>query len=191
MKILRKYKTKTWIVFLCFLLVLPGTGFAQVAKLTNIAITRYHDDLLFKINLDGAFREDMNQAIMSGVPATFSFYIKLNRVKDLWFNSNIADIYLTHTIKYDTLKKVYTVSRPWKNSDPVVTESFKEAQELMTQIDGLKIVQLNSLEKNGHYQIEAKAEVSKLTLPFYLHYVFLFVSLWDFETDWYIINFVY
>ncbi|RPH52346.1 MAG: DUF4390 domain-containing protein [Desulfobacteraceae bacterium] len=189
MKIHKKYKT--WIVFLCFLLVLPGTGFAQEVKLTNIAITRYHDDLLFKMNLDGAFREDMNMAIMSGVPATFSFYIKLNRVKDLWFNSSIADVYLTHTIKYDALKKVYTVSRPWKNSEPVVTESFKEAQELMTQIDGLKIVQLNRLEKNGHYQIETKAEVSKLTLPFYLHYVFLFVSLWDFETDWYIIDFVY
>lgn len=184
-------KCKIWIVFLCMLLVLPGRGFAAEAKLTNIAITRYHDDLLFKINLDGAFREDMNKAITSGVPATFSFYIKLNKVKDLWFNSNIADIYLTHTIKYDTLKKTYTVTRPWKNGDPVVTESFKEAQEMMTQIDGLKLVPLNKLEKNGHYQIEAKAEVSKLTLPLYLHYVFLFVSLWDFETDWYIIDFVY
>ena len=40
-------------------------------------------------------------------------------------------------------------------------------------------------------QIRAKAELSKLTLPFFLHYVFFFVSLWDFETDWYTIDFIY
>jgi len=37
----------------------------------------------------------------------------------------------------------------------------------------------------------AKAELNKLTLPFHLHYVLFFVSLWDFETDWYTIDFVY
>ncbi|NQT10914.1 MAG: DUF4390 domain-containing protein, partial [Desulfobacteraceae bacterium] len=41
------------------------------------------------------------------------------------------------------------------------------------------------------YQIRAKAELGKLTLPFYLHYILFFVSLWDVETDWYTIDFIY
>ncbi|WP_353806870.1 DUF4390 domain-containing protein [Desulfobacter sp.] len=36
-----------------------------------------------------------------------------------------------------------------------------------------------------------KAELEKVTLPLWLHYIFFFVSYWDFETDWYVINFTY
>jgi hypothetical protein len=189
MTILRK--NKIWLVFLCFYFLAEGSLLAQEAKLTNFAIIRHNDDLLFKMNLEGAFAEEMNRAIMTGVSATFSYYVKLYKIKNLWFNSKIADIYLTSAVKYDTLKKTFTVSRSWKNAAPAVTESLKEAQELMTQIDGLKIIQVNNLEKNGKYQIQAKAEVSKLTLPFYLHYIFPIGYFWDLETDWYIIDFVY
>ena len=72
-----------------------------------------------------------------------------------------------------------------------VVKSFDEAKKLMAEIDSLKIVELNRLEKGSQYQIRTKAQLSKLTLPFYLHYVLFFVSLWDFETDWYTIDFIY
>lgn len=170
---------------------MEGTLLAQNAKLTNFAIIRHNDDLLFKMNLEGAFAEEMNRAVMTGVSASFSYFIKLYTIKDLWFDRKISDVYLTTTVKYDTLKKTFTVSRSWKNAEPVVTESFKEAQELMTHIEGLKIIQVSHLEKNGKYQIQAKAEVSKLTLPFYLHYIFPIGYFWDLETDWYMIDFVY
>jgi hypothetical protein len=55
----------------------------------------------------------------------------------------------------------------------------------------LSIVPLAQLQKGQQYQVRAKAKLSKLTLPFYLHYVLFFVSLWDFETDWYTIDFIY
>ena len=75
--------------------------------------------------------------------------------------------------------------------ESIVTQSFEEVQTLMTDIDSLKIVPLSVLEKGSHYQIRLKAELSKLTLPFYLHYVFIFISLWDFETDFYTIDLIY
>jgi hypothetical protein len=61
----------------------------------------------------------------------------------------------------------------------------------MAEIDSLKVIDLNQLQKGTRYQIRTKAQLSKLTLPFYLHYVLFFVSLWDFETDWYTIDFIY
>jgi len=57
----------------------------------------------------------------------------------------------------------------------------------MAQVDSLKIVPLAKLKKGGKYQIRAKAERGKLTLPFYLHYV----SLKDFKTDWHTTDFIY
>ncbi len=166
-------------------------SFAQDAKLTNIIVTNSHEDLLIYLTVEGAFKDKMKKAVLSGVPATFSFFAALYRVRNLWIDEKIADIKTTHTIKYDNLKQEFSISRSRENSGTIVTKSFREAQKLMAEIDSLKIVPLWKLEKGGKYQIRAKAELSKLTLPFYLHYILFFVSLWDFETDWYTIDFIY
>lgn len=182
---------KTCAVLLCIFLILPNPAIAQEAVLTNIIVTNTRDDLLVYLNVEGAFSEKIKEAIMSGVPVTFSFFLTLYRIRGLWFDKQIADIKVTHTIKYDNLKKEFHVKRSWGNSKPIITQSFEQAQKLMAEIDSLKILSLGKLEKGKNYQIRTKAELSKLTLPFYLHYVFFFVSLWDFETDWYTIDFTY
>ena len=179
------------VVFLIILLVIPNAAPAQDATLTNITVSNTRDDLLLYLNLEGAFREEMKKAILSGVPSTFSYFAKLNQVRNFWFDKDIADIEVTHTIKYDNLKKEFTVERSWKEDNPQVTKSFAEAKKWMTEINSLKIIPLNRLEKDEQYQLRVKAEVSKKTLPLYLHYILIFVSLWDFETDWYAIDFIY
>lgn len=176
---------------LSLLLVVPHAGFAQDATLTNITVSNTRDDLLLYLNLEGAFREEMKKAILSSVPSTFSFFAKLNHTRNFWFDQAIADIEVTHTIIYDNIKKEFTVKRSWKEDNPEVTKSFKEAKKWMTEINSLKIIPLNRLEKGEQYQLRVKAEVSKKTLPLYLHYILFFVSLWDFETDWYAIDFIY
>jgi hypothetical protein len=167
----------------------PAHG--QDARLSNITVSNTRDDLLLYLSVEGAFREELKKAIMSGVPVTFSFIAILNEVRNIWFDRGISDTVVTHTIKYDNLKKEFTVKRSWKNDESEVTKSFKEAQKWMTEVNSLVIIPLSRLEKGKQYQLSAKAEFSKKTLPFYLHYVFFFVSLWDFETDWYTIDFIY
>lgn len=176
---------------LCISILLTGSGQAQEARLSNINLSNTRDDLLIYLSLDGAFREKLKKAIHSGVPATFSFYLNLYQVRSMWMDKNLIDLKLTSTIKYDNLKKEYKVTRSWKKHNPTVTKSFEEAQKIMTEIKSHKIYPLSGLEKGKRYQLHTKAEVSKITLPFYLHYVLLFVALWDFETDWYIVDFIY
>jgi gamma-glutamyl phosphate reductase len=178
-------------VFIFILILFPFSASAQEAKLTRITVSNTRDDLLLYFNLEGAFTEKLKEAVFSGVPATFSFYISLYRVRTLWHDKKIADIQLSHTIKYDNLKKEFTIKRSWKEEDTIVTQSFDEAQRYMTEIDSLAVYPLNRLSKGVQYQIKAMAEVSKITLPLYLHYVLVFVSFWDFETDWYTIDFIY
>jgi hypothetical protein len=177
--------------FVCILFIIPGLGLAQDATLTNITVSNTRDDLLLYLTLEGAFREELQKAILSGVPTSFSFFAKLNKVRNFWFDKDIADIEVTNTIKYDNLKKEFIVEHSWKPDNHEVTKSFKEAKKWMTEINSLKIIPLNRLEKDAHYQLRVKAEVSKKTLPLYLHYILFFVSLWNFETDWYAIDFIY
>ena len=167
------------------------SAIAQEARLTNITVSNTRDYLLLYLNLEGAFSEKLNKAILSGVPAKFLFLAELNKVRNMWIDREVADITVTHAIKYDNLKKEFIVRRSWKNNEPEVTKSFNEAQKWMTEVNSLKIIPLGQLEKGQQYQLRIKAEVSKQTLPFYLHYVLFFISLWDIETDWYTIDFIY
>jgi len=174
---------------LIFLVHIPYA--AQDATLSNLIVTNTSNDLLVYLNVEGAFREQTVNAIMSGVPASFSFFIKLYQKRSFWFDKAIADIEITNAIKYNSLKKEYMVKRLWDSEKTFSTQSLQEAQKFMTEIEGIKIAGLKDLQKGEQYQIRVKAELNKKTLPLYLHHVLFFVSLWDFETDWYTIDFIY
>lgn len=188
-------KTKACALLIWFLsgiiCLLPPLSYAQDASLTNIIVTNTRDDLLFYLTVRNAFPPEIEETIHSGVPATFSFLINLQLVRGFWVDRELNEITVTHTIKYDSLKKEYMVTRSWDGDRPHVVKAFDEAKKLMSEIDSLSIVSLSELEKGRQYQIRAKAKLSKLTLPFYLHYILFFMSLWDFETDWYTIDFIY
>jgi hypothetical protein len=178
-------------ILTCFLLFPPAVFGAQVPALSDITISNTSDDLLLHLKLEGSFLEKIKRQILDGTATSFAFIIRLAQVYDLWFDQRIADIRVVHTIKYDNVKKEFIVRRSWKNNEAEITPSFEEAQQWMNEIDSLKIVPLNRMERNAQYQLLAKAEVSKKNLPLYLHYVLFFVSFWDEETDWYIIDFSY
>lgn len=185
------FKRGIWSAFLLVLSMMPGIAGAQDARLKNITISSTEEKLLVSMEVEGAFTQDVMEAILKGVPADFSFLVKLDRSRSWWANEELADIEVIHTIKYDNLKKEFSVFRSWIDKKPILTQSLAEAQALMTQIERLTIIDINRMQKNQQYELRAKAELSQMTLPFYLHYVFYFVSLWDFETDWHSVVFVY
>ncbi len=173
------------------LLSIHGLAIAKDATLTNIIVTNTRDDLLVYLSVDGAFTKKMEDAVRRGVPASFSFFVNLYRTRSMWLDKKMADLTISHTIKYNSLKKEYAVSRSWDSNSPVIVQSFDAATKLMTEIDSLKVIPLGLLEKGKQYQIQAKAKLNRVTLPYYLHYVLFFLSFWDFETDWYTIDFIY
>jgi len=164
---------------------------ADDAKLANIIVTNNRDNLLLYLTVEGAFNKKMKEAILSGVPATFSFFVNLYRSRFFWPDKKIADITVTNRIKYNAMKKEYIVTRSWEEKKPNIVKKFSDAKMLMAEVDSLKIIPLRKLIKGSQYQIQTKAELDKLTLPLYLHHVLFFLSLWDFETDWYTIDFIY
>jgi hypothetical protein len=183
------------ILLACFCLLAPllgpPGGYAQEARLTDFTVTNTRDDLLIYLRVEGAFRPETLEAIRGGVPASFSFLTSLHEVRRFWLDRRIADIVVTHTLRYETLKEEFTVMRSWEPGKPRVTRSLEEAIQWMTSVEGLKVAALHQLEKGRQYQLRAKAELSRLTLPFYLHHVLFFLSMWDFETDWYTVDFIY
>ena len=178
------------VVLFCIILLIPASAICQDARLSNMVVTNTRDDLLLFMTVEGAFNDKMKEAILSGVPATFHFIVALEKIRSFWLNRELATQEITHTITYNPLKKEFTVIRS-RESDPVVTDSFAEAEKLMTDVDNLKVASLGELEKGAKYQIRAKAKLDKIRLPVYLDYMLFFASLWDFETDWQTIDFYF
>lgn len=173
-------------------LSLPSTSFSgEPALIENIKLANTRDDLLTYFEVQKAFTEKINQAVLNGIPTTFTFYITLYKTDGSWFDKKISSVEIESTLKYNPLKKEFLVSRPWKNETPIVIPSFEDAKSLMTDIDNVKIIALNRLVKGDKYQLRIKAVLDKVTLPLSLHTIFFFVSFWDFETNWYLINFTY
>ena len=189
---MKSMSTHAWSIpfLVLFLAAAPAVG-AGLPALSNIAVSNTNDDLFLHLNLVGSFSDAVRQNVLAGKTTSFAFRIQLSRVQDFWLDQKIADLTVIHTIKFDAVKKEFTVRRSWTGYEAETTPSFEEAQRWMNQIEGLKIVALSRMEKGARYELQAKAEVSKKNLPLNLHHILFFVSFWDEQTDWYIIEFVF
>jgi len=164
---------------------------AEETYLSDIVVTNTRDHLLVYFTVNNCFTPEMNEAIESGLTTTFTFYVKLYEKRDILWDKKIADIGFSHSIKYDNLKSTYEL-KLWERNERVVTvRTFDEARKLMAEVVALKLIPLHHLKKGSRYQIQMMAELDKLELPFYLHYILFFLYLWDFKTDWYAVDFRY
>ncbi|MGD9165641.1 MAG: DUF4390 domain-containing protein [Syntrophobacterales bacterium] len=181
----------TLLLLFCFLLSFPSPLQAAEATLSNIIVTNTQEDLLVFFDVEGCFTREMEEAILNGIPTTFTIVIKLYRTRTAWLDASIASITLEHTIKYDSLKNEFRVTRSGEDNTELVAKNFEAAKKAMAEIRNIRVVPLKELQDRGKYQLRVKAELDKVRLPLYLHYVLFFVSLWDFETDWYTVDFIY
>jgi hypothetical protein len=164
---------------------------AEEAYLSDIVVTNTRDHLLVYFTVNNCFTPEMNEAIESGLTTTFTFYVKLYEKRDILWDKKIADITFSHSIKYDNLKGTYEL-KLWERNDRAVTvRTFDEAKKLMAEVMAIKVIPLHQLNKGSRYQVQMMAELDKLELPLYLHYIFFFLYLWDFKTDWHAVDFRY
>ena len=186
-------KTTTLVAVASFLFAVLFAVPVQAGKasLADIVVTNTWDHLLVYFTVTNCFNDEMKKAIENGIPTTFTFFIRLYRVKRFWWDENIADLKVSHEIRYDNLKKVYTVKLSEKEGEVIRIKDFEKARRIMSEIAAFKVTELQNLTKGGRYQVRMMAELDTITLPFNLHYVFFFLSLWDFETDWYTVDFRY
>lgn len=178
-------------LLLCFTLMIPVSAIAIDVQISGIKVATPGKNLLLSLKVEGAFNEKLEEAILNGIPATFSFFIVLTRKRTFWADEQITELNVTHTLKYHNLKNHYIIKKSWEDDKPVIAETFEEAKQMMSEIDGLKVIPLQALQRGNRYEISAKAELDKVKLPFLLNYIIFFASLWDFETEWHSHEFVY
>jgi len=171
--------------FFCLVIFwIAASAQAREATIEDIIITNTTKDLLLYCSIKNCFTEEMNRAIIKGVPTTFTFHVQLYKDRSYFLDKEIAEIKINHTIKYDALKNEFLLTLGSKKNSSTTVKEFFKAKRLLTELNGVKLASLDQMERGRQYYLRIKVKLNKVRLPYYLHYILFFVSLWDFETDW-------
>ena len=176
-------------LILTLFLVFPIHLHADEATI-NCFVTNDATHVLVYARLTNSFTKDMEAAILAGVPTTFTFLMDLYQERRGWLDKKLIRLTVRHTIKYDIVKKLFIVSADGER-EPTLFQDYESAKRAMADLNGFPLAPIKSLKRNEYYYVQIKAKLDKVRLPLYLEYVFFFVSLWDFETDWYREGFFY
>ena len=179
------------IFIVLYLFLLPAEAFAADAKVTDLMITNTSKNLLVYLKGENCFTRNMEEAILAGIPTTFTFILELRRERRYWFDKKESFLEVRHTIKYDNIKKTFYVAFTERDRKPVQFKEFSKAKIAMAELNGIVFTPLRQMTKGDRYYLRVKAKLEEVRLPLHLEYVFFFVSLWDFETDWFRQDFVY
>ena len=169
----------------------PCHSLADEAVVDEVVVTNSNTNLLLYLSVANAFTPELETGIQNGIPATFTFFVELYRNRKIWMDKEIASLTLDHTLTYDSLKEEYRVELSEKKGKVVVTKFLEEAKEAMRQVNGFTVIPLDYLDPDEEYLLKVKARLEEKTLPLYFHYLIPFWRLWDFETDWYTVEFRY
>lgn len=185
---MKKFIKQFFLLFSIIIFFYNAT-YARKAGLQDIVWDKVDGSLIVGFKLQNVFSSQFNEVVLNGTPITFSYFVTLYEVRDFWMDKKIVNIKIDHMMKYNILQEKFIMKRSWKIDEVLVTDSFAEAQKVMTEINNLKILPFDYLENDGRYQIGIKAELSKANLPSDLRSAFFFSPSWGFETDWYILDF--
>jgi len=187
---------KYWVVVSLFLSLLlisvlqSGThslAWAGKAEIVDFTITRARDYIYVDAKLKGAFTSGIKEAIASGIPTTFRFYLELFKPRQLWFDKKPANRIIQHSVKYDTLTKEYQVTLYDGVSSQVrITKDEGQMRRWMASLISVRFVRSRKVPSSGkNYRIRLKAEMKCIKMPFPLNYLlYLPISFFDFDTPW-------
>jgi hypothetical protein len=162
----------------------PSPVMGSEAAIKDVLVTQSVDYIQLYAKVNNAISTDMDTAILAGVPTTITFLVDLYQERSLWFDKKVAGVVIKQTIKYDKVKKTFYVWLP-NRQEPEGFQDFASAKRAITELNGVVVAPVMQLQRYTPTYIMIKAKLDKVRLPLGMEYVFFFVSLWDFETDWY------
>lgn len=161
------------------------------AALKDIVVANSETSLLLYMTVENGFRADMETGVMNGIPATFTFFVTLHRVRSGWPDREEFSLTFDHMLEYDNLKEEFVIRYGEKGGRIVKTKALSEAKTLMSEVNGLEFYHTADLDPDAEYIISVKTRLARKTLPLYMHYLIPFWKLADYETKWYEIKLKY
>ncbi len=148
-------------------------------------------NITLSLRVANPFDHEQKSLLLNGVSQKIGLTIKVNvnrfNLFLVKFNREIKNTTYIHTIQYDNLKKIFTVTLA-PTAPPRQFTSYKEAVRLASVFENLHLLSRNEIDPDRTYQVGMRAEIRKVRLPFHLEYLFFFLSAWDRKSNHYTID---
>jgi hypothetical protein len=167
------------------LLVAPAWAQQRRPLLQELVLTHTDHEVLLHIDLEGGFRQEILEAIETGIPITITYHMKLYRKRGLWFDEEVLSKTIKHMVKFDALKKQYRVSEiNGLVSSIKVTKHELTMVRWMSAIEGQPLIPFHLLQPGEEYYVRAMADLKAVQSPLPLSHMPFLASLWDTGTPW-------
>ncbi len=170
---------------LLFFLAFPLAAFSQKGSIREVHAKGTNGTWKVSFSVENCFPEKMQEAIQTGIPTTFTFYLQLYQVRSWWRDQRLASLQFQHTIQYSPVRGEYQVTLEEKGNSRV-TQNFEEAKGWMAKVQEVEIRSSQEMKRNVLTYLRIKTELEPVKLPLHLEYLYFLFSLWNFETDWHV-----
>ncbi len=158
---------------------------AKGARVINVVVEIANQEIVVSADLARGLSGKTVADIHNGIPKDFYYYLLLFQKQRNWFDEEVASKTLQLTVKYDTLKKRYTVSQ--KEEARVTEQTFSDftsAQQAFLKVDHLKLAPASLLTPGKRYYVGIKSQMKASKFPLYLDYFLFFIPFLELDTPW-------
>lgn len=125
--------------------------------------------VLVSLELSGAYTDETQAAVDSGLEASFSFDVELREPRAFWPDRTVDRALVSATVRYDGLTERYRVSRVVNGDVQQTTVVEEEAvvRQLVTSLKRLPLFSTETLETNGDYDVRVRVHARPRTAWFH------------------------
>jgi hypothetical protein len=115
----RPYRIVSGFFLFCCLFLFTDTFAASIKDLNFFRDE--NNDVLLSARLEGAFTKEITEAIDSGAPVSFTYYVTVKQHRRYWTDKNRISKVIKKIVKYDSFNKEYHVVERIGESESDVT----------------------------------------------------------------------
>ena len=147
-------------------------------RIENLAATGFQGKVSVRFTLAGAFdNEEMREALQSGLPTTFTYYVEIFRDRPNWFDDGVASSRIEVVCTFNSLTREYLLNYR-RDRRLVRSETFTDLAALerrMTNVDETAFFDVGS-RKTYKLKVRVKADLMRGWL--------MYVIPWEVSTRW-------
>ena len=144
----------------------------------NLTAVASQGKVAVRFTLDGAFRNpEMVEALQSGLPTSFTYYIEIYRARPYWFNEDVGRSHVEVICTFNSVTREYLLNYR-RDRKLVRSETFSDLAPLvkrMTAIDEPALFEIGT-RKPYKLRVRVKADLMRGWL--------MYVIPWEISTHW-------
>lgn len=163
----------------------PASALAKGEQISNVVVTIGPSGVAVSAVLTGPFASAIEEALKNGFSKEFRYTLNLYRSYNWWPDEFIAQRTIFRQVKYDSVKKLYTVRA--SGGERSEEKSFSEFSQMLawtSRLASVVVAPRSVLAPNEPYYIQLNAESRTPNVPAILETILFFVSFNDFSTSW-------